>query len=497
MKKNIVIIGGIDSSNGAGITIDRKTLSNGSYNIYNIVTSITAQNSYEFMGETLCDIDVLIKQAKSIYNEILEQNSKLDLIKIGYFPFKYEILDNILQVFHEIMNKSDIIIDPILETSTGNKVAINKTYLDLINTITNNRIVLTPNFYEFLTIFGEKSATILIEEIAENSINKSYSNNKIFGFKQNIYIVVKSVPIFEKYTDVLISFNKIEWITPISHNYKTIHGTGCRYSSYFSMMVLEGINLYDCLKYTKKYLTEILIKQNNLQNNEKRFERLTGIPNISHKKIEQCSNLKIAIIGCGGIGSNIATHLARNGFKNFLLIDYDSVELSNLHRQNCYNYDILGFNKAIYLKNHLLKIDNNLNIEIISSNLFKNIGLLENYHPDIVIDGLDNLYNKMKLSEICYKNNFHLIHMGISNYKYQYCCIKNGKIDISNFLINTKEQNILNGVYTPTLLELINNCFDEILNFGLHGEFKNSNILFFKDFENKYYKKFNLEKIYD
>ena len=49
---------------------------------------------------------------------------------------------------------------------------------------------------------------------------------------------------------------------------------------------------------------------------------------------EILKNAKISILGCGGLGSNIAMALARCGLGEIHIYDYDKVELSNLNRQN-------------------------------------------------------------------------------------------------------------------------------------------------------------------
>ena len=56
---------------------------------------------------------------------------------------------------------------------------------------------------------------------------------------------------------------------------------------------------------------------------------------------EKLKNAKVSILGCGGLGSNIAMTLARSGIGELFLYDYDKVEYSNLNRQN-YTIDELG-----------------------------------------------------------------------------------------------------------------------------------------------------------
>lgn len=77
-----------------------------------------------------------------------------------------------------------------------------------------------------------------------------------------------------------------------------------------------------------------------------------------HNKI---SNSKVAICGLGGLGSNIATLLTRAGVGNIHLIDFDKVDLSNIHRQSYYINQI-GKYKTQALKETLKTINPYLKI---------------------------------------------------------------------------------------------------------------------------------------
>lgn len=63
----------------------------------------------------------------------------------------------------------------------------------------------------------------------------------------------------------------------------------------------------------------------------------------------------VAICGLGGLGSNIAIALARAGVGNLILIDFDKVDITNLHRQQ-YKANQIGMNKTDALRDDLLEI---------------------------------------------------------------------------------------------------------------------------------------------
>lgn len=93
--------------------------------------------------------------------------------------------------------------------------------------------------------------------------------------------------------------------------------------------------------------------------------------------------LHIAIIGCGGTGANVALCLASSGFESFTLVDFDTVQESNLNRQFAYDSRDIGKSKVECLKNRLL----NINPELIINTLEKKIS--NTYDLDVISGDID------------------------------------------------------------------------------------------------------------
>lgn len=83
------------------------------------------------------------------------------------------------------------------------------------------------------------------------------------------------------------------------------------------------------------------------------------------EKIAELRKKKVMIIGLGTVGSYVALQLAQFGVLNFVFVDKDHVEESNLHRQY-YFEDQLGQPKSEALKNELQRVDDAINIDVIS-----------------------------------------------------------------------------------------------------------------------------------
>lgn len=116
------------------------------------------------------------------------------------------------------------------------------------------------------------------------------------------------------------------------------------------------------------------------------------------KKLAQS---KVAVVGLGGLGTVSALYLALAGVGHLRLIDQDTVELSNLHRQVLYSPDDLHIPKVEVSAKRLEKTNPLVNVEPVSENL--NAGNVEKLLSgmDCVVDGLDNMRTRYLVNRAC------------------------------------------------------------------------------------------------
>lgn len=118
------------------------------------------------------------------------------------------------------------------------------------------------------------------------------------------------------------------------------------------------------------------------------------------KELQQAfSSATVAVCGLGGLGSNIAIHLARAGIGKLILIDFDHVDITNLHRQQ-YKVSQIGMYKTDALMNNLREINPYIEIEIHNKRITEEnaIELLNN--ADIICEAFDNAEVKAMLTDI-------------------------------------------------------------------------------------------------
>ena len=109
---------------------------------------------------------------------------------------------------------------------------------------------------------------------------------------------------------------------------------------------------------------------------------------------------RIAIVGCGGLGSNAAAMLVRSGVKTLTLIDFDQVEESNLNRQLFFR-DQLGQRKTDALAVTLRRVHGDLDLTLAAvcvapDNL---AGLVRG--ADVIIEAVDRAETKAMIVEVC------------------------------------------------------------------------------------------------
>ena len=115
---------------------------------------------------------------------------------------------------------------------------------------------------------------------------------------------------------------------------------------------------------------------------------------LNKQAFHKLQQVKVIIIGLGGIGGHFANQLLRLGVKKMVLVDFDRFTETNLNRQLFSKVENIGEFKVDVISNELKKIDPKASIEIIRSRV-QDIDHLEG---DYLIDCVDNKETKIYLS---------------------------------------------------------------------------------------------------
>jgi len=130
----------------------------------------------------------------------------------------------------------------------------------------------------------------------------------------------------------------------------------------------------------------------------KRQITLSEIGEVGQQKLQEA---KILVVGCGGLGSPISVYLASSGIGKLHLIDFDTVDISNLHRQVFYSLKDIGKFKSECLSNFIQQRAPFTEVSFSREAITKEnaIELISEY--DIIIDGTDSLPTKYLLNDAC------------------------------------------------------------------------------------------------
>ena len=208
-----------------------------------------------------------------------------------------------------------------------------------------------------------------------------------------------------------------------------------------------------------------------------RYSRQIILKDIGILGQKLISKAKILVVGAGGLGCPIAEYLSRAGIGTLGIVDFDKVQLSNIHRQSMYNTKDIGkfkvdvVQKKIKLINPLVKIKkikkkiNEKNIKNIVSKF------------DIIVDGSDNFKTKFLLNKYSIKFKKFYISGAISKFdghiftfnfknKNEPCLRCFYQTEPSDDILNCETEGILGPVAAVVANIQTNEVIKKILNIG-------------------------------
>ncbi|MBP7821817.1 MAG: HesA/MoeB/ThiF family protein [Saprospiraceae bacterium] len=169
---------------------------------------------------------------------------------------------------------------------------------------------------------------------------------------------------------------------------------------------------------------------NNINYNK--FLRQITLSGFGVEKQLLLNNAKVLIIGAGGLGCPALLYLAAAGVGTLGLVDFDLVEMSNLHRQILYGVSDVGKSKVAVAakKVNLLHPEVNINCYDERITIDNIASIIKDY--DIILDGTDDVDTKYLINDTCFNMNIPLVFGSIYQYEGQ-VAIFNGKDALSNY----------------------------------------------------------------
>lgn len=150
-----------------------------------------------------------------------------------------------------------------------------------------------------------------------------------------------------------------------------------------------------------------------------RYSRQTILPEIGDEGQEKLKKARVLVIGAGGLGCPILQYIATAGVGFIGIMDFDTIEIHNLHRQILYTESEIGQQKAIAAQNIVSKLNPLIQAEAIPEKLtFENaVEVIQQY--DVIVDGSDNFTTRYLVNDTCVKLNKPLVYGSILKFEGQ------------------------------------------------------------------------------
>ncbi|MDO4594702.1 MAG: bifunctional hydroxymethylpyrimidine kinase/phosphomethylpyrimidine kinase [Tissierellia bacterium] len=245
-KKTTLTIAGSDSSGGAGIQADLKTMSfNGTFSM-SAITAITAQNTKGVTDISILDKKLVENQIRAVFDDIFP-----DAIKIA-MVYNKDIMLTIKQLLLEYDAKN-IVLDPVMVATSGARLIGEEDTEVLIDELIPIADLITPNIPEAKII---ANMDIKTKEDMEVAAKKIYQ-------KTNTAVLLKGGHNLNDANDYLYDKEGMWFLGDRIDNENT-HGTGCTLSSAIASNLAKGYSMKDSIKRAKDYLSNCLLANLNL-----------------------------------------------------------------------------------------------------------------------------------------------------------------------------------------------------------------------------------------
>lgn len=235
--KTALTIAGSDSSGGAGIQADLKTMC--CLGVYGMsaITALTAQNTTDVADIFEVSPDFLRKQLDCVFTDIFPDSVKTGMLSDERLIF---VISDTLKRY----NAKNIVVDPVMVSTSGTRLIKEEAVNSLKELLFPVADIITPNIPE-AEILGEmKICTRADMEIVSRKIGEKYGCS----------VLCKGGHSVENSNDVLFYNGNIIWYESAKINNPNTHGTGCTLSSAIASFLALGESIDNSVKLAKEYL---------------------------------------------------------------------------------------------------------------------------------------------------------------------------------------------------------------------------------------------------
>ena len=235
-------IAGSDSSGGAGIQADIKTMTMNGVYAMSAITSLTAQNTLGVTGIFNVTPEFLEQELDAIFSDI-----RPDAVKIGMVSEAslIRVIGGKLQQY----GAGHIVLDPVMIATSGARLLAEEAVAVLVTTLLPLAELVTPNIPEAEVLLGQKIKSKADMERAAETIAVRYG----------CQVLVKGGHCVSDADDFLYEKGRGRWFKGQRIDNPNTHGTGCTLSSAIAANLAKGFSLEDSVCRAKEYLSGALL----------------------------------------------------------------------------------------------------------------------------------------------------------------------------------------------------------------------------------------------
>lgn len=234
-------IAGSDSSGGAGIQADLKTMTALGVFGTSAITALTAQNTLGVQGILAIEPDFVKAQLDAIFQDIPPQ-----AVKIG-MTSSAELMDAIADRL-SYYGAKNLVLDPVMVSTSGSKLMEDAAVAKLKASLLPLADLVTPNRFE---------AEILAQQKIESKEDMVRAGQAILALGCR-GVLVKGGHLGDNADDCLVLPQEVIWFEGPRFDNPNTHGTGCTLSSAIASFLAKGYDLSTAVAKAKAYLTQLI-----------------------------------------------------------------------------------------------------------------------------------------------------------------------------------------------------------------------------------------------
>ncbi|WP_255883246.1 MULTISPECIES: bifunctional hydroxymethylpyrimidine kinase/phosphomethylpyrimidine kinase [unclassified Ruminococcus] len=239
--KSVLTIAGSDSSGGAGIQADIKTITCFGMYAMSAITSLTAQNTTGVYGVSDVTPEFVAKQLECVFEDIVPDSVKIGMVSNA----------GIIKAIAQSLKKygaRNIVLDPVMISTSGSPLLQQDAIDELTGSLLPLASIVTPNIPEAEALSG----------IAINGKADAENAAKLIYNKCHTAVLIKGGHSSCDADDLLFDGKEYKWFCSPKIQNNNTHGTGCTLSSAIACGLADGKSICSSVTAAKEYISGAL-----------------------------------------------------------------------------------------------------------------------------------------------------------------------------------------------------------------------------------------------